>query len=242
MFHEILGIGNYPLLKNSNAFRSKVTLLFKIYGIILLFSLLCKPLYFLWESIAIRLHYKSFLAQYQINMRGFFTLYGYWGALIYISIIGPIIEEMIFRLPLSFKPKHIAIAFGFLLVFLSKLIPGITQYNLLTNILIRALLFSAGYCLLVFILPQNTTPYKKPQKTLILTFIISFGLLHILNYIPLQLGILFLYPLYVIPQLLIGWLLTYVRFKNGFAWGVVLHIMINSLYAIFQIIYKYKLH
>ena len=238
MLEEIYAIGNYGTLKNDGTFQSKLILLFKIYGVIFLLNFFSAPLYLLWEFIISHLHYKSLAAQYKASMHSFIAKYGYWKAVLYISLIGPVIEEIIFRLPLSFKRKHIAIAFGFALVLLARIIPGIGQQSLLINILARAALFALGYFALLKILPQNTTPTKKAQKGFILTSMIIFGLLHTSNYAPFQLGIIFIYPLYVLPQLFMGWFLTYVRFKNGFFWGVALHILINSITMAIQTAYK----
>ena len=238
MFEEILAIGNYPTLKNDRTFQSRLILLFKIYGIILLFNFFSGPLYLLLESFVAHLHYKSLMAQYKTSMQSFLTRYGYWKAVLYISLIGPIIEEIIFRLPLSFKKRHIAIAFGFALVLLAKAIPGLGQQNLIINILARAALFVVGYFALLKSLPQNITPNKKAQNGFIIASMIIFGLLHTANFAPFQLGIIFIYPLYVLPQLFMGWLLTYIRFKNGFFWGIALHVLINSVSMLLQTAFK----
>jgi hypothetical protein len=238
MFEEVFAIGNYPALKNDSPFQSKLILLVKIYGIILLCNIFSAPLFLLWEFIVTHLHYKSLMEQYKASMHGFFAKYGYWEAVLYVSLLGPVIEEIIFRLPLSFKRKHIAVAFGFALVFMAKVIPGIAQQSLTISVLARMGLFVLGYFALLKSMPQNTTPTKKAQKGFILTSMIIFGLLHTFNYAPFQLGILYIYPLYVLPQLFMGWLLTYVRFKNGFFWGIALHVLINGISMLLQAIYK----
>jgi hypothetical protein len=234
MLEEIYAVGSYPSLKNDAGFQSKLVLLFKLYGIILLFNFLGAPLFLIWEFIVSHLHYKSLMAQYKTSMDSIFAKYGYWKAVLYISLLGPCIEEVIFRLPLSFKRKHIAAAFGFALVLLAKVIPGFAQQSLLINILVRIALFIAGYFLLLKRLPQTINPTQKAQKGFILTSMLIFGLLHTLNFAPFQWGIIYLYPLYVLPQLLMGWMLTYIRFKNGFVWGVALHILINSITMLIQ--------
>ncbi|GGH05833.1 CPBP family glutamic-type intramembrane protease [Mucilaginibacter phyllosphaerae] len=241
MFQKICAIGSYPRLSDHHRnFRQKLVLLFSIYGIIFLFNILNAPLLYLWEYVVIHLlHYKSPVSQYKITMHSLFAKYGYWKAVLYISLLGPFIEEMIFRLSLSFKRKHIAAAFGFALVLLARVIPGIRDQDLALGIPIRIVLFAAGYFAFVKVLPQNISPNKRAQTFIIVASIITFGLLHTLNYAPLQLGILFIYPLYVLPQLVMGWLLTYVRFRNGFFWGIALHIMINSVIIIIQSVYQH---
>jgi len=239
MLKEIYALNSYSTLHNNDSFQQKLLLLFKIYVIIFLFNFLSAPLYLMWEYIVTNLfHYKSLGNQYKLSMHNFFTKYGYWKALLYITLIGPVIEELIFRLPLSFKRKHIAASFGFALVLFAKAIPWISNQNLALNIILRIVLFAVGYLAFAKTLPQHTSPNKRAKTGLILASIIVFGMLHTLNYAPFHLAILFIYPLYVLPQLFMGWILTYVRFKNGFFWGVALHIMINSITMLLQLIYK----
>jgi hypothetical protein len=238
MFEEIFAIGNYHTLKNDNTLQSKLILLFKIYGVVFLLNIFIAPLSLLWEMIVVNLHYKSLTLQYKTSMHSFLAKYGYWKAILYVSLIGPIIEEIIFRLPLSFKNKHIAVAFGFALVLLARLIPGLGNQGLIINILARAVIFVIGYFALLKSLPQSIALNKKTQKGFILASIIVFGLLHTFNYAPFQWGIIFIYPLYVLPQLFMGWLLTYIRFKNGFIWGIALHVLINSITMLIQSAYK----
>ena len=239
MLKEIYALNSYSTLHNNDSFQQKLLLLFKIYVIIFLFNFLSAPLYLMWEYIVTNLfHYKSLGNQYKLSMHSFFTKYGYWKALLYITLIGPVIEELIFRLPLSFKRKHIAASFGFALVLFAKAIPWISNQNLALNIILRIVLFAVGYLAFAKTLPQHTSPNKRAKTGLILASIIIFGMLHTLNYAPFHLAILFIYPLYVLPQSFMGWLLTYIRFKNGFFWGVALHIMINSITMLLQLIYK----
>nr|WP_067059235.1 CPBP family glutamic-type intramembrane protease [Mucilaginibacter sp. L294] len=238
MLEKIYAIGSYPALKNDSTLQSKLILLLKLYGIILLLNFFSAPLFLLWEYIVTHLHYKSLAAQYKTSMHSFMIKYGYWKAVLYVSLIGPVIEEIIFRLPLSFKRKQIAVAFGFALALMAKAIPTLGTQNLLINILVRVVIFGVGYFALLNILRQNITPNKNAQKGFILASIIIFGLLHTFNYAPFQWGIIYIYPLYVIPQLFMGWFLTYVRFKNGFGWGIALHVLINGITMLIQSAYK----
>jgi hypothetical protein len=242
MIEEFFALNSYPALATDRPFQDKFILLFKIYGIIFLLNFISIPISFLAEHLVTQvLHLKSVHEQYQTSMLRFFAKFGYLQAVIYICILAPIIEESIFRLPLSFKRSHIAVAFGFALVLLARLIPGLPQQNLTINILVRVSLFAAGYFALYKSLPEVKVPNKRLQTHLMITSIVVFGLMHIFNYAPLQWNIIFIYPLFVIPQLCMGWLLTYVRFKNGFFWGMGLHALINSVSMLIYIAFKHKM-
>jgi hypothetical protein len=242
MIEEFFALNSYPTLATDRSFQDKFILLFKIYGIIFLLNFISAPLAYLAEQLVTHvLHLKSIQEQYKTSMLRFFTKFGYLKAVLYICIMAPIIEESIFRLPLSFKRSHIAVAFGFALVLLARLIPGMSQQNLTINILVRVALFAAGYFALYKSLPEIKVPNKRLQAHLMITSIVVFGLMHIFNYAPLQWSIIFIYPLFVIPQLCMGWLLTYIRFKNGFFWGMGLHALINSISMLIYIAFKHKM-
>jgi membrane protease YdiL (CAAX protease family) len=241
MLNDFLAVESYPLIDTERPFKGKLALLLKVYCIVFLVNFLSGPISLTCEYLVTHvLHYKSISAQYKTSMHAFFEKYGYWKALVYVSIIGPIIEELIFRLPLSFRKKHIAISFGFALMLILKALPGLKEQGLAINILARVVAFVVGYFTIVkaIPIPRSTSTNQTIKIRVIIGSIIVFGLLHTFNFAPFQLGVLYMYPLYVLPQLMMGWFLTYIRFKNGFAWGIALHIMINSTAMLMQSVFK----
>ena len=242
MIEEFFALNSYPALATDRPFQDKFILLFKIYGMVFLLNFISVPISFLAERLVTQvLHLKSIHDQHTTSMLRLFEKFGYLKAVFYICIMAPIIEESIFRLPLSFKRSHIAVAFGFALVLLARLIPGLSQQNLAINILVRVALFAVGYFALQKSLPEIKVPNKRLQTCLVITSIVVFGLVHISNYAPLQWTIIFIYPLFVLPQLCMGWLLTYIRFKNGFFWGMGLHALINSVSMLIYTVFKHKM-
>lgn len=239
MLKEIFCIGSYPALETDRPFSEKLILLLKIYGCIFLLNLLSAPISALAELLVTHIfHLKSITANYKTSMHSFFARYGTVKAAIYICILAPLIEETIFRLPLSFKKQHGAIAFGCALLLFVRVIPGVNNLNLLSAIAVRAVLFVLGYFTLMKILPANTYLNKRRQTGIIILSILLFGLMHIFNYAPMQWTIIFMYPFFVIPQLIMGWALTYIRFKNGFFWGVALHSLVNSVSVLIMLSVK----
>lgn len=242
MLKEIFAVNNYPELNQSSSYQGKLILLLKIYGIIFLLNILTAPIsygidYFVTHII----HYKSISKQYKDSMLKMFEKFGYLKAVFYICILAPVIEESIFRLPLTFKRQHVAIAFGFALLLLARIIPGVAGQNLMINIIVRIALFVAGYFAISRCAPSIKTPGNRFQTVIIITSMVVFGLMHIFNYVPLQWPILILYPLFVIPQLIMGCALTYIRFKNGYFWGVALHAIINSVSMVIYTAFRHSL-
>jgi hypothetical protein len=230
MLKEIFHIDSYPDLETDRPFSDKLILLLKIYGCIFLLNLLSVPISTLAEWLVTNvLHLKSITANFKTSMHSFFTKYGTVEAAIYICILAPLLEETIFRLPLSFKKQHVAIALGCALLLFVRVIPVVNNFNLLSAIAVRAVLFVLGYFTLMKLLPANTDLNKRAQTGFIILSMLLFGLMHIFNYAPMQWTIIFMYPFFVIPQLIMGWALTYIRFKNGFFWGVALHSLVNSV-------------
>ena len=62
---------------------------------------------------------------------------------------------------------------------------------------------------------------------------ISFGLLHISNYLNEDKLFLFLSPLIIISQLFGGFIITFIRVRLNFVWGVFYHWVWNFLFVIF---------
>ncbi|WP_414675575.1 type II CAAX prenyl endopeptidase Rce1 family protein [Marivirga sp.] len=61
-----------------------------------------------------------------------------------------------------------------------------------------------------------------------------FGLLHLLNFVPLNSTQIILFPFLILPQILFGLAFGYLRLKNGLIWAIGLHSLINSISFIFK--------
>lgn len=59
-------------------------------------------------------------------------------------------------------------------------------------------------------------------------FILAFGLVHINNYKDESINILLLSPILVLPQIIGGTVMAYIRMKLGFFWGFLQHAIFNS--------------
>ena len=144
--------------------------------------------------------------------------------IIYVILIGPILEELIFRLPLKFTSYNILISISLLLLFLSN-------NNIYLMLAISLILTIFGYSLYT-----NTLNIKsrleylwKYHFTIIFyLFAIFFGLLHI-NYYKVVTPIQYLLVvLLVLPQIVGSLIMGYVRVK--YCNGIIITIMIHILY------------
>ena len=74
------------------------------------------------------------------------------------------------------------------------------------------------------------TSFKKPKsfKIAFYSFALLFGLIHITNY-ELSTKIILLSPILILPQLLGGGYLGYIRVRFGLRWSILLHATFNFL-------------
>ncbi|HWZ04106.1 MAG TPA: CPBP family glutamic-type intramembrane protease [Mucilaginibacter sp.] len=236
MLSELLKISEYPdlALKPRLSFKEKLALVFKTYAFIFIVILFTAPVIILADYIATHVfHYGSIRNQNNTTFQHLIKKIGYLTAIVYICLIGPVLEETIFRLPLSFKRAHIALSVSVAILLFSSAIPFIKHLHQSIG-LGWALSARVGFSALVFwlifiILPKQINFSSAAKKRLIIISICLFGLMHVSNYSPLHWAIIWIYPIYVLPQLCMGWALSYIRFKNGFIWGIALHCLINSV-------------
>lgn len=154
---------------------------------------------------------------------------GYYGFFL-VVILGPLVEELIFRLILVPKRRNIAI---FTFVF-SFLVLNKTYYiNKIDWLLLVSLAVSGLLSFLVFNLlkrkPEIETAIGKRQKIITMVSVVLFGLLHIANIETLHWELALLYPVYALPQMILGYVSSVQRLKLGFVWGLLFHSMINLM-------------
>ncbi|MGM9506326.1 CPBP family glutamic-type intramembrane protease [Larkinella sp. GY13] len=145
------------------------------------------------------------------------------GAII-VTLIGPLIEEISFRLILNPTKKNIIISSTIFFF----LISGPVWY-LSTFPTIRLLI-----CFFIFIFFYTFSDFFNDKllrlNKFFLLAISSFGfaLFHIFNFSNFHFILLPIYLIYVLPQFFLGVILGIIRLKNGFLWSVLLHILING--------------
>ena len=156
---------------------------------------------------------------------------------ILLVIFVPIIEEILFRLWQNYNKRNIIISLTLILLLplinLLKVKHFSTTYFIILGIILISLfifcLFWRGYT------DQSVRISIKYKKLLFYVSAVSFGLLHITNFAPINYSIILIYPIFVLPQIIMGFTIGYTRIKYGFLYGLLLHCMINIIFAI---IYK----
>jgi len=210
----------YPLIEKIKYFAKGILLYFVLQICALLLMLLVDD--FLIKKMGFTSVFKLMIES-QKNIKGY---YGFF----LVVILGPLVEELIFRLILVPKRRNIAI---FTFVF-SFLVLNKTYYiNKIDWLLLVSSAVSGLLSFLVFNLlkrnPKIETAIGKRQKIITMLSVVLFGLLHIANIENLHWELALLYPVYALPQMILGYVSSVQRLKLGFIWGLLFHSMINLM-------------
>ncbi|MCX2432650.1 type II CAAX prenyl endopeptidase Rce1 family protein [Pedobacter sp. GR22-10] len=188
--------------------------------IIFLISLIC---HFLAEILG-RFGLENPFTNLHSNEQIILNKYGL-PALIGILLLMPLVEETIFRLPL--RPKFIHNALSCILLI------GIIIANFLAHKEYTSQLIFIGFSLLVLI---NLWLNRNRFRLLVYFSAILFGLMHILNFLPLNFNSLGICMVLIIPQIFVGLMLSYIRIKCNFWLGCLFHIIFNLPHIIILLI------
>ena len=210
----------YPLIEKIKYFAKGILLCFVLQICALL-------LMFLVDEFLIKK--MGFPSVFKLMIESQKKIKGYYGFFL-VVILGPLVEELIFRLILVPKRRNIAIiTFVFSFLIMNK-----TYYLIEIDwLLLVSLVVSGLLSFLVFNLlkrnPKIETAIGKRQKTITMLSVVLFGLLHVANIENLHWELALLYPVYSLPQMILGYVSSVQRLKLGFVWGLLFHSMINLM-------------
>ena len=210
----------YPLIEKIKYFAKGILLYFVLQICALLLMFLVDE--FLIKKMGFPSVFKLMIES-QKKIKGYYSIF-------LVVILGPLVEELIFRLILVPKRRNIAI---FTFVF-SFLVLNKTYYiNKIDWLLLVSLVVSGLLSFLVFNLlkrnPKIETAIGKRQKIITMVSVVLFGLLHIVNIENLHWELALLYPVYALPQIILGYVSSVQRLKLGFIWGLLFHSMNNLM-------------
>ncbi|HZK93804.1 MAG TPA: hypothetical protein VFC67_06320 [Prolixibacteraceae bacterium] len=138
----------------------------------------------------------------------------------------PIIEEVIFRLPLKFSKQNLFLSLAALHFTLFY-----HAYSLFILIVISLTIALIPYMRLIPVTfyARLGLIWKNYFPLVYYGLAICFGLVHLSNFQNLRIAHYLVFPLIVSNQIIMGLIFGYVRvtFKNGFIYGVLLHFFIN---------------
>lgn len=160
--------------------------------------------------------------------------YSYLKKIMIIGFLGPVIEEIIFRLYLNLNRIAVTISVG--LMFYANIVSHILRSFQISETMFWSLriIISLILSILVytFVKQRLLDQIKiKGYRYLFYFSILLFGFLHLSNFASINPFMLLMSPLLVLPQLCYGIFIGFVRvkIKHGFYLGVLVHILINVI-------------
>lgn len=203
-------INDLPISLNLNESILLITKMILLYfGLVILTSLMFMPILKLLNLFP----EKSFrLSQIPLSFKLIFFV--------------PVIEEVIFRLPLKFSKQNLFLSLAALHFTLFY-----HTYSLFVLIIISLTIALIPYMRMI---PETFYSrlgliWKNYFPFVYYGLAISFGLVHLSNFQNLRIAHYLVFPLIVSNQIIMGLIFGYVRvtFRNGFIFSVLLHFLIN---------------
>ena len=154
----------------------------------------------------------------------------------FVVIVGPIIEEITFRLFLNFKKKEICLSVFFMFLLASGIRVNSEALFLLSTWVKVGISLSVVVVLYFFVI-DSIRFSTRIQRSITIVSIIAFGLMHIDNLEKIYYSLLLIYPFFVLPQMIIGYFVTNLRLKQGFVWGILLHCMTNLTFFLLHLLF-----
>lgn len=163
--------------------------------------------------------------------------------IILLILVGPFVEELIFRLPLRFKKAYFI---PFILIFLFY--AGTLIFKTLHLSLAVSIPLFAGITAFSFLYIFNRNMAEKRETTLTANYsfyfyslTILFALFHLFNYNYTP-NLLIFAPIVVLPQFICGFLIGFIRIKQGFFWGFFFHALHNAVFVLPVLLIQFYSH
>ena len=149
-----------------------------------------------------------------------------------VVILGPLLEETLFRLNLKITKLNMTAFLAVLLILITKVcfFSGMRLYFYLSSI---PLFFLVYYTISLFNFPLEgiATFLESKFKYIFHLSAIIFGMIHLSNYETIYWWMIIIIPIITAPYISMGYIFGYVRMKYGFLYGLLMHSTINFIFA-----------
>lgn len=153
--------------------------------------------------------------------------------IIFLVLVGPFIEELIFRLPLRLKKAYFI---PFILIILSYA-GSLIFKKLNLSLAVSIPLFIAITAFLIFYIFNRKMAEKRVAilatnySLYFYSVTVLFALFHLSNY-KYTPNLLLFAPIVVLPQFICGFLFGFIRIKQGFIWSFFFHALHNAVFVL----------
>ncbi len=143
-----------------------------------------------------------------------------------LSILAPVYEEIIFRSLLKFNKTNLILFTSTISILISLLF---YRSDIKLGIMFFTILIIFILILIIFKTSTIQKTYNNHFNYIFYSSILLFGFMHISNFSGSTMLIVLFSPLLVSPQLILGAILGYIRMKNGLAYSILFHLLINFI-------------
>lgn len=157
---------------------------------------------------------------------------GVVGFVVFAVLIGPLLEEVAFRLALRFRLRYVLIGAVAFVLYIGQVASTVIEQYSDTGVLYLAvvmLLLLVGFSSICIKHPAAMAKRWTTHFPWIfygLSF--SFGLIHIFNFEEFPLRVILLAPIITLPQFILGLGMGYLRMRFGFWYGYLFHVLNNG--------------
>jgi len=153
--------------------------------------------------------------------------------IIILVLFVPIIEELIFRLPLRFKKANFIPLAVILLFFAGTLL--FNKLHLSPGLSIPLFTIVMVFIIFCFFNQRMSEKWGRILSSNYPLYFygvtILFALAHLTNF-TYSVSLLLFAPIVVLPQFIGGFFMGYIRIKQGFIWGFFLHVLHNAIFIL----------
>ena len=153
----------------------------------------------------------------------------FWSSALLVILLAPVYEEIIFRSWLKLKKVNVILILVTLTAFIAKALydAKFTSVGILFAIIsvFSVLLLTLGRKRMENFIAANF-------KYFFYASVLIFGLVHATNFTGNPWVILAFAPLLGSPQLILGYILGYIRMQNGLVYSMLFHMSVNALIVV----------
>lgn len=150
----------------------------------------------------------------------------FWSSALVVMLLAPVYEEIIFRSWLKLKKVNVILILVTLSVFV---VIGLFDSKFIAVIFEFAFLLGFSVLLLTLGRKRMENFVATKFKYFFYASVLVFGLLHATNFTGNFWVILGFAPLLGSPQLILGYILSYIRMQNGLVYSMLFHMSVNAL-------------
>jgi hypothetical protein len=226
IFKNLLGTN---IIENRATVREKVSVLLKVLFSLYVFYMLIVIIMLFTDKFLIEEFGVSIRKNLVTYRQESIEYYGLFGYSISTLLLAPIWEEYQYRGFLVVNRLNVTISAILIFLFSASVVLDIDLVSI-NGLYLLVGGFGIGWFLFKLMPVAMLVFLQKNSKSLILFSIFTFAFSHVNNYTPIFWKLIWVYPVYVLPQFFLGVGCSYLRIKyQSMLWPILLHFANNLI-------------